>query len=427
MKKFVTKFIGATTAAALSTVTLAQGTNTLVNAASKPTEISFWHGQTGVYQEELDKQIKEFNDSQSKYKVVGTSQGNYTTLQQKITAAAKSKTLPVLAQAVYTQVPDYVNNGIVKDLDAQLNGKDGLSKKQQANIYPGFLDSSKYKGKFYSMPFSVSVRVMFYNKTLLKQYGVDVPKTWDDIQKLAEKVKGTDVAALGFDQSFDMEWNGMVRAAGKSLVTKNFKSNIASKQAVAAADAINKMVKDGTAKTAGSDIYGTNNFVNGKTILSYSSSAGVSATKAQAPEGFEWGTAAIPSYKGKHATQLAGNSLVVTSTATKKQTAGAWAFMKFLASDKQTEAWAEATGYLPITKKATNSKSYKAYLKANPLAAGGADSLKYAFTDTPFLGYNEYRTDLVTMTSNILTKDEAPKKALKTLDSQVKTLLKANK
>jgi multiple sugar transport system substrate-binding protein len=187
------------------------------------------------------------------------------------------------------------------------------------------------------------------------------------------------------------------------------------------------MVADGTAKTAGSDIYGTTNFVNGKTALTFSSSAGITATQAAAAKDFDWGTAPLPSYKGKSATVLAGNSLVVTATATKKQQAGAWAFMKYLMSDKQTEKWAEATGYLPITKKATKSSAYKAYLKKNPLAKAASDSLPGAFSDTAFLGYQDYRTNLLNAVDSMLTKKTPAADALKTLSDQTKKTLKENK
>lgn len=50
-----------------------------------------------------------------------------------------------MAQATYTQVPDYVKDGIVTSLQSQVDGKNGLSKKQLNNIYSGFLQQSKYK------------------------------------------------------------------------------------------------------------------------------------------------------------------------------------------------------------------------------------------------------------------------------------------
>lgn len=422
-----TKLFAGSAVLALTSGAFATAVPTVASAASKPTKITFWHAMTGNYAKALDEQIKAFNASQSKYEIVATAQGDYTTLNQKVIAAAKSKTLPDMAQATYTQVPDYAQNGIVANMDSQVKGKDGLSKADLKNIYPGFLEQAKYKGSYYAMPFSASVRVMFYNKSILDQYGLSVPKTWDDVAKMAKVLKQHNIAAVGYDKSFDMEWNSMVRAAGVKLVTPSGKVNINSKKAVAAAKTITDMVNNGEALTAGSDIYGTTNFVNGKTALSFSSSAGISATKAAAPDGFDWGTAVMPSYEGKNATMLAGNNLVTTAQASKKEQAGAFAFMKFLASDKQTEKWAEATGYLPITKKAAKSASYKAYLKANPLAKAASDSLPGAFSDTAFLGYQEYRTDLLSATDAMLTKKTAPKDALDTLQKQTQKIVKESK
>ncbi|KAI3473661.1 hypothetical protein Pfo_031502 [Paulownia fortunei] len=223
---------------------------------------------------------------------------------------------------------------------------------------------------------------------------------------MSDVLKKDGIATVGFDKSFDMEWDSMVRSAGVSLITSKSKVNVDSKKAVTAAKLITDMVADGTAKTAGSDI-----------------TAQQTLSMAAAAKDFDWGTAPLPSYKGKSATVLAGNSLVVTATATKKQQAGAWAFMKYLMSDKQTEKWAEATGYLPITKKATKSSAYKAYLKKNPLAKAASDSLPGAFSDTAFLGYQDYRTNLLNAVDSMLTKKTPAADALKTLSDQTRRRL----
>lgn len=396
-------------------------------AASKPTKVTVWHAMNGNYNDAFQDEVKAFNASQKKYRVVATGQGDYTTLNQKVMAAAKSKTLPVISQATYTQVPDYAKQGIVQNLDKQVKGKDGWSKKDLKNIYPGFLEQTKYDGHYYAMPFSASVRVMLYNKTILDKYNLEVPKTWDDIQKMAPTLAADGIATVGFDKSYDMEWDGLVRSAGTQIVDKKGHVKADSKDAVQAADMLNGMLDKGYALTAGSDMYGTNNFVNGKTALSFSSSAGVSATKEAVPDGFDWGTAVIPAYQGKRATQFAGNNLVLTSQANKKEAVGAFAFMKFLASDKQTEKWAEKTGYLPITKKAANSKQYNQYLKDNPLATAGADSLQYGFSDAAFPGYQEYRNNLTATVDKMVTKHTPAKEALKTLNQQIEKTIKDNK
>ncbi|MCI1918468.1 MAG: ABC transporter substrate-binding protein, partial [Lactobacillus sp.] len=72
--------------------------------SGKKVTITFWHGMNGPYQKALNGIISDFNKSQDKYVVKGTAQGNYTALQQKIMAAAKSKKLPTIAQTTYTTV-----------------------------------------------------------------------------------------------------------------------------------------------------------------------------------------------------------------------------------------------------------------------------------------------------------------------------------
>jgi len=427
MNKTLTKVLATSALTIITVPVMTTMTSTVANAASKPTKITLWDAMSGPYADALQTQIDAFNHSQKKYTVAATSQGDYTTLNQKITAAAKSKTLPVMSQTTYTQIPDYVKQGIVTNLDDQIKGKDGLKKAALNNIYPGFLQTAKYKGSYYSMPFSASVRVMFYNQDILDKYNLQVPKTWDDVAKMAEVLKPDGIAAIGFDKSYDMEWDGLVHAAGSELVTAKGKVKTNAKPAVDAMSMITDMVKAGTAKTAGSDIYGTTNFVNGKTALAFSSSAGITATTQAAPADFHWGTAVIPSYKGQHATELAGNNLMVSATASKAQKDGAWAFMKFLMSDKQTEKWAEDTNYLPITKKAAQSKTYQDFLAKNPLSKAASDSLPGAFADAAFAGYNEYRTNMLDAVDSTLTKDTSAKDALDTLTKQTKQTIADNK
>ena len=104
-------------AAAVMAITLAACGSSSKSGANQKVQITFWHGMNGVYNKALQGIITDFNKSQDKYVVKGTAQGNYTALQQKIMAAAKSKKLPTIAQTTYTTVPDYVNQGFITPLD----------------------------------------------------------------------------------------------------------------------------------------------------------------------------------------------------------------------------------------------------------------------------------------------------------------------
>ncbi|MFD1429691.1 ABC transporter substrate-binding protein [Lacticaseibacillus mingshuiensis] len=429
-KSFWGKALLGISALALGLVLTACGSNNSSDKSSNggKVTITFWHGMTGPYGKALNGIIKDFNNSQDKYVVKGTAQGNYATLQQKIMAAAKSKKLPTIAQTTYTTVPDYVKNNFLAPLDPyMLKGSDKLSTASMDDIYPAFLSSSKYQGKYYSVPFSKSVRVLFYNKKLMDQLGVKMPTSWEEIAALGPQLKKKGIMAIGFDKSFDMEFEGLARQAGNALVEPDsLKVNVDSKETLTAAHFIWDMLQKGYAKTAGEDFYGDKAFQTGKTLFYVGSSAGVTNMNQTAPKSLDWHTAPLPTYNGQKATELAGNDLVMFNSGNDAQKKGAWAFMKFLLSKKETIKWAEGTGYVPLRKSAVEDPSFQDWLKKNPANAAAVNSLDFGFQSTAFVGFTEYRNDLLDAVDSMISKKTQPEKALADLKTKAEKIIKDN-
>ncbi|ERL66238.1 ABC transporter substrate-binding protein [Schleiferilactobacillus shenzhenensis] len=398
-------------------------------APAKKVTITFWHGMNGPYQKAINNIIDDFNKSQNKYVVKGTAQGNYTALQQKIMAAAKSRSLPTISQTTYTTVPDYSKSNLIEPLDNyMLKGSDKLDSASLKDIYPAFLKSSKYEGKYYSIPFSKSTRILYYNQAILDKYNIAKPKTWDDIVAAGNKLKADGIYGMGFDRSWDMEFEGLARQAGNPLIAPgSLKVNLDTPDTLEAANLINNMVKNKTAKTAGADNYFTQGFIQGKAAFYAGSSAGVTQMVLQAPKSLKWGTMPLPAYKGKKATEIAGNDIVMFKSASADEKKGAWQFMKFLLSTKETAKWAMATGYVPLRKSAMDNADYKAYLKAKPYNQAAVDSLDDGFQSTAFLGFSEYRNDLLEAVDKMITKGADPKTTLTQLQKTTENIIKTNK
>lgn len=397
--------------------------------SGKKVEITFWHGMNGPYQKALNSIIDDFNKSQSKYVVKGTAQGNYTALQQKIMAAAKSRSLPTISQTTYTTVPDYSKSNLIAPLDEyMLSGSDKLTSSDLKDIYPAFLKSSKYQGKYYSIPFSKSTRILYYNQAILDKYNIAKPKTWNDIVKAGDKLKADGIYGMGFDRSWDMEFEGLARQAGNPLIAPgSLKVNLNTADTLEAVNLINNMVKNKTAKTAGADNYFTQGFIQGKAAFYAGSSAGVTQMVAQAPKTLKWGTMPLPSYKGKKATEVAGNDIVMFKSASADQKKGAWQFMKFLLSSKETTKWAMATGYVPLRKSAMDTADYKKYLQEKPYNKAAVDSLDDGFQSTAFLGFSEYRNDLLEAVDKMISKNADPKTTMDQLQKTTENIIKENK
>ena len=393
------------------------------DTSTNRTKITFWSGLTGPYQKNLNKIVNDYNQSQTKYQVVATSQGDYTQMNQKVMAAAKSHSLPVLGMTTYTNLPDYQHHGFIDNLNPMYKG---MSSKAKNDIYPAFLSGSKIGNTYYSTPFSKSTRIMYVNKDILKKYHLSIPKTWDQLKQDGAKLKKDGIYAYGFDKSFDMEWEGMAHAAGVTPVSSTGKVQVANKKSVAAANLVLDMVKDGTAKSAGSDNYWTKNFVNGKSAFYIGSSAGLTQTKLQAPKTLNWTTAPVPSYEGKSGTEVAGNDLVLFKGANTKQKRGAYDFMKYLLKAKTATKWAKLTGYVPLSKSATNSADYQSFLKQHPENNAAVDSLPKAFAQPAFAGFGEYYNDKGDAFNSMLTKNTSAKDALTKLAKQAKQITSAN-
>lgn len=380
-------------------------------AASNRVTITFWHGMTGDHQQALNKMIQDFNHSQSTYQVVGSSQGNFGNVQQKITAAAKSHTLPTMAQTTYTNVPDYVHGNFIVPLNAYV---DSTKLKQ---VVPSLRQSSQYQGKTYAWPFSKSARILFYNRDLLKKTGLSVPRTWGDLQRESAQAKAQGLNGLVLDQGFMAELNNLATQAGTPLMTPH--PQLTSPKMIAATHVITDMLKQKTATTAGTDGFGNVKFSKGKTLFYSGSSAALGIMTASTPKGLHWGTAVLPSYHGRSATSISGNDLVLFKSASKAQRKGAAAFMQFWLTKRETVKWAKATGYLPLTKTALKSQDYRQYLAKNPTAKAAVKSLPIGFQDKAFYGYSTQLNAVNQTVSQLSTLEVTPEKGLAQLKAQL--------
>lgn len=55
-------------------------------------------------------------------------------------------------------------------------------------------------GKLNALPIAMNTHTFYYNKEILDAYGMDVPTTWEDLEKLGERAAEDDKYALGFSK-----------------------------------------------------------------------------------------------------------------------------------------------------------------------------------------------------------------------------------
>ena len=95
---------------------------------------------------------------------------------------------------------DYANEGLLMPVSEYC--PEDLYK----DFFPSFIEQSVIDGVCYAVPDLASARAMFYNADLLEQAGVEVPKTWAELEDASQKIIDTfegEVYPWGVDMTTD--------------------------------------------------------------------------------------------------------------------------------------------------------------------------------------------------------------------------------
>lgn len=152
--------------------------------AGEPVTIEYWGAAIGQ-----EKSVAIFNaahkDVQIKYTQISAgSAGGYS----KMLNAVQAGNAPCLGQISFDTIPSFAASGSLEDITKYAEG----SKDQYS---PVAWQLSSLGGNVYGIPVGLGPMALYYRADLFQQYGIEVPKTWDEFQADAEKVKAKDPAA----------------------------------------------------------------------------------------------------------------------------------------------------------------------------------------------------------------------------------------
>ncbi|MCZ8511015.1 ABC transporter substrate-binding protein [Paenibacillus filicis] len=395
----------------------------------KQVEIEFWHAMTGAQEEALKKITDDFTKANPNIKVKLVTQGNYSDLQQKLTAAAKAGKSPTLAQTYEDWNTDFISNDLVTDLTPYINdAKYGWSKDELNDISKVFRDDNLWDGKYYSLPFNKSTNVLFYNKTLLDKAGLKVPTTWDEVKDAAKKLTQGKTLGMGFENSVGMDLQSFVlQAGGEFIDEKALKVKFNSPEGKRALDYIYGFIKDGTGRTAGEDKFMSDPFGRGDVAMYIGSSAGLSFVDKGVGGKFDWDVAVLPKDKKAAAVIQGTNVSVFTSGVSDEQKLAAWQYIKFLINKENTAYWAMKTGYLPVRTTANDSQEYKDFVAKNPKQGVAAKQLDAGFFYPRMAGSTTMKNDVMKEVDAVLHNQKTVEQGLADAEKAANAALEKGK
>ena len=253
----------------------------------------------------------------------------------KVGAAAGSGGLPDLFAADIVYVPNWVKSGLFQDLSTQI---DGLKFKDQIN--KGHLDAGTMDGKKYVLPFVLDLSMLFWNKDLFTQAGLDPAKPPTTMAEFAADAKA--VQALNKPGVYGTA-TGL--NCGGCLVFTWFPSIWAAKEDVMNAAGTESLLGSSTAES----VYSTwrDLWNSGAVLPSSKDEAGPTwtagftegkvglmlypATLLSSTTGFDAGVAGIPGPDGGASTFVGGDGIGVSKDST--HSPQAWNFLSWLMSE----------------------------------------------------------------------------------------------
>lgn len=328
------------------------------------TTILFWAPFTGNNFEALKALFDEFNESQTDIYAAVESQGNYTDLNQKFTAALQAREVPDIVCFPERRWIQFWQADALVPLDHYFD--DGWSLDVYMDNYVG---EGQAAGSTYVVPFARSTPLFYFNKDRFVEAGLPEtgPTTWYEYAEMAPEllklnVGGNPLRAFAFSgtdqwfgQSHIWAWGGRFSDSTTALIDEGPAQEwLEWKRRFIHDDGFGYMAKAGFT-----------DFTTGVAAAAHGSTASLAGAKKTAD--FNIGTAYMlgkDSAGPKVPTGGSGLS-IVKAESQDRQDACAELF-RFLAQPEKSAQWHRDTGYLPIVTAARETDIVKDLVAEDP-------------------------------------------------------------
>lgn len=350
--------------------------------ARAATEIMLWHAMSGELGRQLEKLVSDFNASQPDYRIVPSYKGSYTETVTAAIFAFRSRSQPAIVQVneVATATMTAARGAVYPVFELMRDLHEPFSPGAYLPAVSGYYADAA--GNLLSFPFNASTPILYYNRTMFRDAGLDPdapPKTWPALGAAAKRLRERG-AACGFTTSWPSWINVENLSAFHNLPVATRMNGFAGLDAeltvnnatlVRHVAQLAEWQKDKVFDYGGRGQSAEPRFQNGECGIFIGSSATRADIKANSK--FEVGYGLMPYWPDvKGAPQnsiIGGATLWVLRDRPGDEYKGVARFFAYLSQPGVQAAWHQNTGYLPITRAAYELTKSQGFYDRNPGSA----------------------------------------------------------
>jgi sn-glycerol 3-phosphate transport system substrate-binding protein len=351
----------------------------LASPAWAVTEINWWHAMSGELGKQVEKLAADFNASQSRYRVIPSYKGNYTETVTAAIFAFRSRSQPAIVQVseIATATMIAAKGAIFPVFELMRDEQEAFSPDAYLPAVTGYY--ADITGNMLSFPFNASTPILYYNKKLFRDAGLDpevAPKTWPEVGEAAKKLRAAG-AVCGFTTSWPSWINVENFSAFHNLPISTRSNGFGGLDAVLTFNNpvvvrhIAQLAQWQTTKAfdySGRAQTAEPRFQKGECGIFIGSSATRADIKANSK--FEVGYGMLPYWPdvagAPQNTIIGGATLWVLRDRPRDEYKGVAKFFGFLSKPEVQASWHQNTGYLPVTRAAFELTRAQGFYDRNP-------------------------------------------------------------
>lgn len=361
-------------------------------AMAQAAEVSFFYPVAvgGPITKLIDSYAADFEKENPNIKVRPIYAGTYQETIVKALTAHKSGTPPVTSVLLSTDMFTLIDEDAIVPFDEFISTD--ADREWLKSFFPAFMENSQTGGKTWGIPFQRSTVVLYWNKEMFREAGLDpekAPQNWAEQVEFAQKLTKRD--ASGAVTQWGMQipssgfpywlFQGLSTQAGAILANSaGNRTDFTNPAVLEALQYWIDLAQKHRVHPTGIVEWGTTprDFFERKVAMMWTTTGNLTNVRSNAR--FPFGVAMLPAGK-RRGSPTGGGNFYISKKAARAQQEAAFRFIRWITTPERAAQWGIDTGYVAVSPAAYETPAMKAYAADFPAALVARDQLPHAVAE----------------------------------------------